>query len=76
MLTNEHYNTVEKYPKQPSIPPMPDISQVIKLKTFNECKYFLPCGDCDKSGDKCRMIPVWREENRDNGENDILRQHQ
>jgi hypothetical protein len=72
MFKNGHYTAAEKYPKQPSIPPMPDISQMIKLKTFYECKYYLPCGDCDKNGEKCRMKQACREENRDNGKNDIL----
>lgn len=72
MFKNGHYTAAEKYPKQPSIPPMPDIIQMIKLKTFYECKYYLPCGDCDKNGEKCRMKPACREENRDNGKNDIL----
>lgn len=57
------YSTAEKYPEQPTIPEMPDISQrIIKIKAHYECQYYLPCGVCDKSGEQCDMIRTRRGE--------------
>lgn len=68
------YSAAEKYPKQLTIPEMPDISQkIIKIKTHYECQYYLPCGVCDKSGEKCDMaIKALQEE----VENDYGRRNQ
>lgn len=57
------YSTAEKCPKQLTIPEMPDISQrIIKIKAHYECKYYLPCGVCDRSGEQCDMIRTCRGE--------------
>lgn len=53
------YSAAEKYPKQLTIPEMPEI---IKIKAHYECKYYLPCGVCDKSGEQCVMIRTCRGE--------------
>ena len=46
------YKPKEKIPEQPSIPPMPVAAQPTYIE---KCKYLLPCGICDKSGEICNQ---------------------
>lgn len=43
----------EKYPEQPSIPPMPVVAQAERIQV---CKYLLPCGICDRNGKTCAVF--------------------
>lgn len=49
------YSPKEKYPEQPSVPPIPVVAQTERIQV---CKYLLPCGICDRNGKTCNKYNI------------------